>query len=195
MDYTIRLAKETDVNELPEIERAAAQQFSPYLGWLGISADILEGLVSQSFLLKAQSDNRLWVAVEKRPVEKSVEGSVEKPVGFVVIKFLPRSCFVVELDVHPEYGRMGIGSALIETCCNSARNRGFQEVLLTTFRKVPWNIPFYQRLGFEVLPSKAWSQEIRAIVDHEARYGFARNKRVVMRLAMPPLESGFLDEG
>lgn len=188
MNYAIRLAKEPDVASLPEIEKAAAQQFLPYLEWLQISPDILEGLVSRFFLLKAQSDSRLWVALAE-------EDQLEKPVGFIVVKFLPESCFVVELDVHPEYGRRGIGSALMETCCRGARDRGFTQVILTTFRKVPWNIPFYQQAGFEVLPEAAWSQDIRAIVDHEARYGFAREKRVVMRRELPPLASGFLDEG
>ncbi len=187
MDYTIRLAKAADVASLPEIERAAAQQFLPYLEWLDISVNTLEGLASPSYLLKAQLDNRLWVAVVEKP-------PFEQPVGFVVIKFLPKSCFVVELDVHPDYGRMGIGSALMESCCCRAQSRGFKQVLLTTFRKVPWNIPFYQRLGFEVLPREEWSQEISAIVDHEARYGFAPEKRVVMRRIVPPLASGFLDE-
>ncbi len=187
MDYTIRLAKEKDIASLPEIETATAQQFLPYLEWLQISADILEGLVSQSFLLNAQLDSRLWVATTE-------EGQLEKPVGFIVVKFLLESCFVVELDVHPDYGRRGIGSALIEACCCGARDRGFREVLLTTFRKVPWNIPFYRHAGFEGLPKAAWSQEIHAIVDHEARYGFAREKRVVMRRELPPLASGFLDE-
>ena len=188
MDYTICLAKETDVASLPEIEKAAAQQFLPYLEWLQISAGILEGLVPRSFLLKAQSDSRLWVALTEA-------SQLKKPVGFIVVKFLPESCFVVEIDVHPDYGRTGIGSALVEACCRGARDRGFTQVLLTTFRKVPWNVPFYRHVGFEILPEAAWSQEIRAIVDHEARYGFAREKRVVMRRELPPLASGFLDEG
>ena len=188
INYTVRLANKVDIASLPEIEKAAAQQFSPYLDWLNISADILEGLVSQKFLLQAQLDSRLWVAV----VETH---QIEKPVGFIVVKFLPKSCFVVELDVHPNYSRMGIGSALVEACCDGAQGRGFNQVSLTTFRKIPWNVPFYERLGFEILPNKLWTPEIHAIVNHEARYGFAPDKRVVMCRNLPPLASGFLGGG
>lgn len=198
MDYKIRLAKAADVSALPEIERAAAGQFAPYLEWLKISSDILEGLASLSFLLRAQAGGLLWVAdVAKVPEETAAsrpEQAVEKKVvGFIVAKDLAEGCFIIELDVHPDYGRRGIGSALVEACCQAARTRGFEQVLLTTFRQVPWNIPFYRRLGFEILPAEAWSQEIEAIVRHEARYGFAPEKRAVMRRKMPhDQDFGFL---
>lgn len=173
VNYQVRLAEKTDLAVLPEIESAAARLFHPYLAWLKISADVLEGLTTPSFLLRAQADGRLWVAV-----------ITDSPVGFIVSKFLSTSCFIVELDVHPAYGRLGIGSALVNACCQSAQAKGFNEVILTTFRRVPWNIPFYQRLGFEVLSADMWSPEIDAIVCHEARYGFAPEKRAVMRRVM-----------
>ncbi|MGC1309876.1 MAG: GNAT family N-acetyltransferase [Phormidesmis sp.] len=178
IDYKIRLAEAADVVFLPAIERAAAQQFLPYLDWLGIPASLMEGLTTPHFLSQAQADGRLWVAIFHR---KDAAMAAAQPVGFIVTKFLSESCFVVELDVHPNYGQRGIGTALVEACCQSAQRRGFSQVTLTTFRKVPWNIPFYQRLGFEVLPEEKWSPEIKAIVNHEARYGFAPEKRVVMR--------------
>lgn len=174
VDYEVRLAKRIDLAVLPGIEKAAAQLFGPYLEWLGISADVLEGLTTPGFLIRAQTDSRLWVAA-----------IAQKPVGFIVAKFLPSCCFVVELDVHPDYGRIGIGSALVRACCRGAQRKGFDRVVLTTFRRVPWNIPFYQRLGFEVLPAGQWSLDIEAIVQHEARYGFAPEKRAVMELVMP----------
>ena len=179
MPYTTRLANAAEVTALPEIERAAAQRFWPYLAWLDISSRLLEGLTTSDFLLQAQADDRLWVSVVDT-----------HPVGFVVAKFLSQSCFIVELDVHPDYGRQGIGSSLVEACCQGAQARGFERVTLTTFRKVPWNIPFYRRLGFEVLPPERWSAEIRAIVQHEARYGFAKEKRAVMCRSMRLASSG-----
>ncbi|MGB7086873.1 MAG: GNAT family N-acetyltransferase [Phormidesmis sp.] len=175
MGYVIRLAKESEIPALPEIERSAAQRFLPYLATLNIPVDLLEGLTTPRFLQAAQADRRLWVAVER-----------EQPVGFIVAKFLTKICFVVELDVHLDYGRRGIGSALVEACCHGAQQRGYDQIMLTTFRAVPWNIPFYQRLGFEVMPAADWPLEISAIVQHEARYGFAQAKRAVMRRSIRP---------
>lgn len=177
--YTTRLARKAEVAFLPDIERAATQRFLPYLDWLNIPGDLLEGLTTPVFLLKAQADDRLWVSVV-----------ADQPVGFVVAKFLSKSCFIVELDVHPDYVRKGIGSSLVEACCQGAQAHGFERVTLTTFRKVPWNIPFYRQLGFEVLPPERWSAEIRAIVQHEARYGFAIEKRAVMCRAVRADSSG-----
>ncbi len=180
--YEVRLANAADVPFLADIERAAAQQFLPYLDWLEISGDLLKGLTNMGFLLKAQADGRLWVATLLDSAKASAKKSAISPVvGFVVVKHLLESCFIVELDVHLDYGRLGIGSALVNACCQGAQQRGFSQVLLTTFRKVPWNIPFYQRLGFEVLPEQSWAPEIKAIVEYETRYGFAPEKRAVMR--------------
>ena len=165
----IRLAEVKDLAALAEIERSAAKAFSPYIDWLNVAPELLEGLVPLRFLRQAQVENRLWVATDEESV-----------IGFVVIKFLIESCFIVELDVHPEYWRRGIGSALVEACCLRAKSQGFSKMMLTTFRQVPWNIPFYQTLGFALLPPTGWSPEIRAIVRHEARYGFAVEKRAVM---------------
>lgn len=182
VSYEIRLANAADVPFLADIERAAAQQFLPYLDWLEISGDLLEGLTNMGFLLKAQMDRRLWVATLIDSAKTSAKTSLIRPVvGFIVVKHLLESCFIVELDVHPDYGRLGIGSALVNACCEGAQQRGFDQVLLTTFRQVPWNIPFYQQLGFEVLPEQRWAAEIKSIVEYETRYGFVPEKRAVMR--------------
>jgi len=171
-NYTVRLAYESDIAHLAEVERLAAQRFLPYLDQLQIPAELLEGLISRRFLRWAQVENRLWVAI---PQQRETQ-----PVGFIVVKFLPKSCFVVELSVHPDFGRQGIGSALVEACGEGAKSRGADQLTLTTFRHVPWNIPFYQKVGFKILPSAQWSEELQAIVDHETRYGFSPQHRVVM---------------
>ena len=38
---------------------------------------------------------------------------------------------------------------------------------LTTFRDVPWNMPFDERLGFRVIPSAELVHARRAIVEDE----------------------------
>lgn len=167
---------------MPEVERAAARRFLPYLEQLEISAALLEGLTPINFLRRSQRDQQLWVAVPNNTPQP-------QPVGFIVTKLLHNSCFVVELSVHPAHGRQGIGSALMEACCMGAITRGAQQVTLTTFRYVPWNIPFYQRLGFRQMSAEQWSPEISAIVQHEARYGFQPAHRVVM---MRPAKRPFL---
>ncbi len=173
-DYSVRLARTEDLVHIPVIESAAAKQFEPYAAQLEISVDLLSGLTPMTFLKRAQAEKRIWVGVADA-----------QPVGFIVAKFLQESCFIVELDVLPAYSRRGIGAALIEGCCEGARQRNHRQITLTTFRYVPWNIPFYRQCGFEVLPPERWSPALKAIVEHEARYGFSQRHRVVMHRPLP----------
>ncbi len=86
-----------------------------------------------------------------------------------------------ELDVLPGYGRNGIGSALVEAVEDCALDRGCVEITLTTFRDVPWNAPFYARLGFEPIPEQDLGTElVRRLLD-ETALGLKRSTRVAMR--------------
>lgn len=53
-----------------------------------------------------------------------------------------------EVSVDPEAGRRGIGTQLVNAVIELAVQRQFIGVSLTTFASIPWNAPFYRRLGF-----------------------------------------------
>ncbi|MEM1253888.1 MAG: GNAT family N-acetyltransferase [Cyanobacteria bacterium P01_H01_bin.21] len=177
MDFQIRLAQASDIKHLPAIEKAAAQRYGTYLPKLGLTPDKLDNIVSTDFLCQALHQKHLWVAVGY---------GHHRPVGFVVVDRLSQSYFVIELDVLPDYGRQGIGSALMWQVIAAARNQGLARVTLTTFRHVPWTVPFYQQLGFKIVVPADYTPEIRAIVDHETRHGFSRQVRVVMQCPILP---------
>jgi len=65
--------------------------------------------------------------------------------------------------------------------CDWAASNGHASVTLSTFRDVPWNQPFYARLGFEIVPPAQFSPALRAIVEDETRRGLDPRRRVVMR--------------
>src|SRR4029079_18876603 len=69
------------------------------------------------------------------------------PVGLLIAGFLDRTLYVYELAVLEGYGRRGIGAALVEETCQLARRERQAAVTLSTFIDVPWNGPFYERLG------------------------------------------------
>lgn len=174
MGYSIRLATAADIAHLPPIERAAAQRYLPYLSQLGLTPENLEDIVPIDFLHRAQCQQHLWVAVSPWPKDPL-------PKGFVVVERLVNGFFVVELDVAPGYGRQGMGSALMKHVMAAAWEQSLSTVTLTTFRHVPWTIPFYRRLGFEIVVPGNYTPSIRAIVNHEERHGFRRQVRVVMQ--------------
>jgi len=168
--YHIVAARPDDLHHIPAIELAAAQLLK------GHAPDaILAEVTSDQMLRDAQQAGRLWVALAERT-----------PVGFAHVELLePNVAHLHELDVHPDHGRRGLGTRLVEHVCSWAAAQGFVGVTLTTFRDVPWNMPFYVRLGFEIVPPADLSPALHAVVADETRRGLDPMRRVVMRRPSP----------
>jgi GNAT superfamily N-acetyltransferase len=86
-----------------------------------------------------------------------------------------------EIDVAPAHGRQGLGTRLVSQVCEWAAANRYASVTLTTFRDVPWNMPFYARLGFDIVSSARLSPALLAVVEDETRRGLDPARRVVMR--------------
>jgi GNAT superfamily N-acetyltransferase len=84
------------------------------------------------------------------------------------------------VDVLPQHGRRGLGTRLVREVLSftTARRRA---VTLSTFRDIPWNSPFYARLGFRVLPVEEWSAPLADCMRREAARGLTPDLRVAMR--------------
>jgi GNAT superfamily N-acetyltransferase len=131
----------------------------------------LSETIDEQVLRDAQSDGRLWVALAD-----------DTPVGFALVEVLSeRHAHLKEIDVEPGHGRRGVGTALMRVVCDWACRSGHEEVTLTTFRAVRWNMPFYSRLGFEEIATDDLTPELEAIVRDETARGMERSRRVVMR--------------
>jgi GNAT superfamily N-acetyltransferase len=164
--YKIALARPGDLSRIAPIELAAARLLMAYA-----PEAVLEEVTSDEHLRAAQRDGRLWVAL-----------SDDMPVGFAHAELLePNAAHLEEIDVHPEHGRQGLGTRLVREVCRWAETRGLGAVTLTTFRDVPWNMPFYARLGFEEITMAALTPALRGVLEDEARRGLDRTRRVVMR--------------
>jgi GNAT superfamily N-acetyltransferase len=165
-DYAIMPARACDLRELSEFEIAAA-------GLLVGDAheSVLAEVTPLAELEAAQAGGRLWVALHE-----------DTPVGFAHVEiFEPTVAHLQELDVHPAHGRRGIGRRLVIAVCRWAKARGYAAVTLTTFRDVPWNMPFYARLGFEEVPTEALSPALHAVREGEISRGLDGASRVTMR--------------
>jgi GNAT superfamily N-acetyltransferase len=168
--YTIRAARPGDLPSLAHIERAAAAQFRD----LGMTGDFLGETEDPEDLAEAQREGRLWVAEHGGDC-----------VGFAIGYVLDDGeAWLDEIDVHPDHGRRGVGRALALTVVEWARNLGAPSIGLTTFRDVPWNAPFYAKLGFRELSGAACSATIRRILADEAARGLPAGERLAMRLQL-----------
>jgi hypothetical protein len=83
--------------------------------------------------------------------------------------------------VAPAHARRGLGAALIEHLAGIAREEGRPALTLTAFRDVPWNAPYYRRLGFVVVEPADQEPELAAVVRHESATIPGDAPRVAMR--------------
>ena len=168
--YIIELARSEHLDMLPEIELAAAALFPNDV----ITSEIRASIVPREQLIVAQMEDRLWVAVTSRGT----------PVGFAIALPEYNCAFLHEIDVHPAHQRRGLGRRLIQEVVNWAQAKKFACVSLTTFEHVPWNAPFYSRLGFRKLAEHELSRELVGRLQLERQRGL--RQRIAMQLELDP---------
>ena len=147
------------------IERQASQRFqgTPE-AWIAADPPAPAALLADR-----RDAGGLWVA--------TLEG--DRPVAAIRFRPLDDNLYIEQLDVLPAHAGRRLGAALLDRAEILAREAGLGALLLSTFRDVPWNAPWYRRIGFEVievLPSSL--ESIRR--DHIAR-GLDESRRVFMR--------------
>lgn len=163
--YSIVNAQPHQLPDLAAIELSAAQMLTGHA-----PEHVLAETTPIETFRRAMEAGRLWLALG--------DGM---PVGVALVEMLADDLpHLDELDVRPEHGRRGLGSALVRAVCGWAVANKFPLLTLTTFRHVAWNMPFYSRLGFAELPPARLRSELQQVVALEASRGLNPDARVVM---------------
>lgn len=105
----------------------------------------------------------------------------ERLAGFAMFTRLDGEAHLDEIDVDPAFQRQGLARRLIADGGKWARAAGYAAMTLTTYAQVPWNAPFYARLGFVAFAPGADRPDLLALIEKEARWGFAVKPRLAMR--------------
>lgn len=155
-----------DLVALPEIEQRAGAGFRA----LGMDAVADDPPSAVAELDRYRRAGRAWVAVDGDEV-----------VGYLVIDELTESGHIEQVTVDPAFSRRGIGARLIDRAAAWGRSRGLPALTLTCFEQVPWNAPYYARLGFAVVSDAEQNAELRSISQREAQHGLDAWPRVLMR--------------
>ncbi|MER5836822.1 GNAT family N-acetyltransferase [Streptomyces sp. NPDC002130] len=163
----IRPATPSELPALQDVERAAGAPFRD-LGMPEIADDEPPTLDVLEHYRRA---GRCWMAADERG----------RPAAYLLAEPVDGSLHIEQVSVHPRAARRGVGRALLDHAADHAREEGLTALTLTTFTEVPWNAPYYARLGFRPLPEADLTPGLRAIRATEAELGLDRWPRVCMR--------------
>ena len=163
----IRAALPDDISVIRGIEVAAGEFFRE----IGMDAIADDPPPAEGDLAPYLGGGRAWVATD----------TADKPIAYVLVDVIDDWAHIEQVTVHPLHSRKGHGSSLIDHAERWAAAHNLDGMTLTTFQDVPWNAPYYERLGFVHVPEQAWSDGLRQIVRQENHHGLNAWPRVVMK--------------
>jgi GNAT superfamily N-acetyltransferase len=165
--FSIRAARVDELPLLIEIERRAGAAFRS----LGMELVADDDPGSPEALTPYAEEGRSLVAVD----------AADEPLAYLLLETVDGAAHIEQVSVDPEHAGQKIGRALIERAATWARSRGLGALTLTTFVDVPWNGPYYRRLGFRYLTEDEETPGLRAIRERERRHGLDAWPRSCMR--------------
>jgi predicted N-acetyltransferase YhbS len=171
--YIIRSARAEELTLLAHIEQSAAGLFldTPY------SFLVNAELLSLDFVRQRFQAGQVWVAVDQH----------DSVVGYAITGEVDDTIYLQQIDVDPEHGQRGLGYALVNTVCTWAQLHGYRVISLSTFRDIPWNAPFYSKLGFRILDESELTIGFQQIRLQELQAGLPISERVIMHCELQPL--------
>ncbi|MFF8641003.1 GNAT family N-acetyltransferase [Streptomyces sp. NPDC015345] len=177
----IRPATAAELPALQDIERAAGEAFRA----LGMDAVADDEPPTVAELERFRRAGRAWVAADEAgaPLAYLLSEPLDEPTGSRCAH-LEHIEHIEQVTVHPRAARRGIGRALIDRLADRALAEGRTALTLTTFTDVPWNAPYYARIGFRPLTEAELTPGLRRIRAHEAGLGLDRWPRLCMRRAL-----------
>ncbi|MEM7183231.1 MAG: GNAT family N-acetyltransferase [Spirochaetota bacterium] len=166
-NFFICLAKESDITRIQNIEKQADTRFTPFQDKLSLPQTIC----TASSLNAAIKNNTLWV------IQNTEQHS--EICGFLFGTYEGSIFFIEEVSVLPKYGRQGLATALLQTVFRFViNNPTLKSIALITFKAVPWNQDFYQKLGFQAI--NPYNDFLRKRWGDELQMGFVAEERVLM---------------
>ncbi len=164
--YHIRIARRSEIETLRSIEKAAATRLlGTALAWV---AD--DEPTDAAAFAERIDDGRCLVATAD-----------DAAVAFIIYSPIDGAAYIEELDVLPEHAGHRLGARLIDAVATLGAERGLPALTLSTFRDVPWNAPYYRRLGFTDIAMADLTTGLAEIRARHQEKGLVDALRVFMR--------------
>jgi GNAT superfamily N-acetyltransferase len=165
----IRRSVMGDISELRDVEVDAGQMFRS----VGLDVVAEDDPPTAEAIAEHIGRATAWTAVLDSAVA-----------GYVLASVVDGEGHLDQVSVRRAAAGRGIGSRLIDQVCRWAAGEGYDAVSLTTFVEVPWNGPYYERLGFRALEDASCGPQLMAIRQAERRSGIEAAPRTAMRIRL-----------
>ena len=163
--YLVERAAPGEAERLRELERAAGARFRD----IGMS-DIADDEGTEPEILDDRAEQgRLYVMTEPG----------QTPVGFLIWSPKDGCAYIEEVAVHPDHAGRRLAARMIDRLAQDVRGR-HAALTLETFRDVPWNGPYYAKLGFVEVALDRLGPDHEASWRGQAEAGLDMSRRLFM---------------
>ena len=145
---------------------------------LGVAVDIDDDACTlfvehdPRFDISLPDDHPFVVAERSRWADAACRGRLlfacapsSEPVGFAALGYVDGQPYLEQLSVRRAWAQRRIGRGLFERARRWSVTGG--QLWLTTYASVPWNAPWYERLGFTRTDAAICGPELLARFEHE----------------------------
>jgi GNAT superfamily N-acetyltransferase len=164
---TLRDARPDECSLMQAIELAAAARYAS----VGMASVAMSDPIPLAVLAARVASRSLIVAVTPD----------DAPIGFTVFRPLDGAAYIEEVDVLPSHAGRRIGATLLAGVASRAAGLGLAALTLSTFRHVPWNGPYYRRLGFVEMMAQELTPGLHAVRADNIARGLDETQRLFMR--------------
>jgi predicted N-acetyltransferase YhbS len=172
----IRTGRPSDMSAIRDVERSVAAMARGTI--MDFPANIAPN--HQADLVTAIERGLMWVAQPDAPGLDGAAPDEIRAIGFLFAERFPEGLYLRELAVATTAQRQGHGRALMLASLDHARARGERRAMLTTQRNLPWNAPFYAKLGFRIVENDDIPIEARRRLVRQFTTGFDPATRCAM---------------
>ncbi|KUM05400.1 GNAT family N-acetyltransferase [Chromobacterium subtsugae] len=136
-------------DDLPAVCQLIQQAFAPLLSQLPSPPTALDETIA-SLTGHLSSGSQIFVAARQSRI-----------VACLLVLPPENGCAEIKrVCTHPDLQGQGLGAALLDYAEQELQRQGVQQLKLSTRRRLPSNLQFYQRLGYEVSAQQPYPQGI-----------------------------------
>lgn len=184
--FTIRRC---DIDDAPAVAALGARLFAETYGPTHPDPEL------SRYLRREFSVDVVRGAIAGRDVSMLVvEESPGVPIAYAYLRATPRPpsgvsgsrpLEIVRFYVDGSHQGRGVGAALMDACFADARARNADPVWLQVWKKAPWAVGFYERMGFSVVGSAPFHFGDRVDDDHIMSHPLTSSTRPPVSRAAP----------